>query len=128
MGTNASFSEGAEAFKPYANLEEGLGRLMNNKGLYSKLLKRFQTNTEAVNSIEALLTAGDTQKALEEIHAIKGTSANLSLVNIQEAAASLEADLKYVTGENKDSLFEALKESFNKTMGLLDDIIAFLEA
>ena len=127
METSASTGNG-EQFKPYANIEEGLGRLLKNKNLYSKLLKRFKEGNGALDDITAELNKNDISKALELIHALKGTSANLSLSKLHEQSARLEADLKFGDGSNKSEYLSDLSDTFSKTFEMLDSIIAFLES
>jgi len=115
---------GAEKFLPYANLDEGIIRVANNKGLYAKLLGKIMEDKN-YSLLTEDMAADDIPNALAHVHAIKGVSANLSLTDLNEKCIALEADMKE-GGANKAALFEALKTSYAETQNVLPQVISFL--
>jgi HPt (histidine-containing phosphotransfer) domain-containing protein len=100
---------------PLINIEEGLGRTMNNKKLFAKLLNSFISNTMEND----LLTAfGDKnlKNALSAAHALKGVAANLSLLRLRHYIAWIEQELK--TGGLEAAVFNGEED------GRLKDTIA----
>ncbi|MDR1472045.1 MAG: Hpt domain-containing protein [Synergistaceae bacterium] len=73
------------------NAADALGRLMNNKTLYKKLLDKFEQGygdyeekvTEAFNS-------GNFEEAVHLSHTMKGLAGNLGAASLQEASLVLE--------------------------------------
>ena len=73
------------------NVPDALGRLMNNKNLYKKLLDKFAVGY--VDFGEKMRTAfqGDNfEDAVHLSHTMKGLAANLGAVTLQEASLALE--------------------------------------
>ncbi|MDR1901849.1 MAG: Hpt domain-containing protein [Treponema sp.] len=77
----------------YINVEEGLERMMHNKDLYVKLLKKLKTDSH-FKDLTAALTAQDYEKAQTAAHAVKGMAANLSLTELLAHTLRLEAQIK----------------------------------
>ena len=65
---------------PGVDWESGVKRLMGNEQLYRKLLAKFAASYgDAAGRIRDALSAGDRQTAHNELHTLKGVTANLSL-------------------------------------------------
>ena len=77
----------------YIALEDALKRIGGNMKLYKQLLKRF-TDSGYMAKINEAIQNGNTEEALQHAHALKGVSANLSLIKIQSITAELEGKLK----------------------------------
>lgn len=83
------------------NVKEGLFRMNGNSELYIRILKSYETNfKDAVERIKKLKKAGKTPDLLRELHALKGTAANLESTEVHRLAAALEQGVK----EGKDIL------------------------
>ncbi|MFQ9866441.1 MAG: Hpt domain-containing protein [Bilophila wadsworthia] len=64
---------------PGVDWESGVKRLMGNEQLYRKLLAKFAASYgDAAGRIRDALSAGDRQTAHNELHTLKGVTANLS--------------------------------------------------
>jgi HPt (histidine-containing phosphotransfer) domain-containing protein len=105
----------------YLDVAEGMGRIGNNKALFSKLLDIFVKDENWQKLCEAL-DADDFVDAAAAAHAIKGVSANLSMKALSAAAAALETSLK--AGIKDDALLEKLRVSREETL----DVIAQAKA
>ncbi|MDR1390231.1 MAG: Hpt domain-containing protein [Treponema sp.] len=101
--------------------EDGLKRVMNNKGLYTKLLGKFRAETN-IEPIFAALDKGAWEDARNLAHTIKGVTANLSIKDLNEKVVDLETQIK--AREVKPETAEAVKTSFAETLAEIDKVLA----
>jgi HPt (histidine-containing phosphotransfer) domain-containing protein len=104
----------------YINFDEGIKRVMNNAGLYIKLLSKFKTDTK-LDELLTLLAAGDYENAQVAAHTLKGVSANLSLTMLFTQVLELETQIK-ARAVNPDQI-ETVKTVFNETIQHIDKVI-----
>lgn len=66
------------------DINDGLGRLMNNSAIYEKLLKKLP---DSINKQEVLsfIDSGDIETATRNAHTIKGVTGNLSVTPLYTA-------------------------------------------
>lgn len=77
---------------PYIGKDEAIENMGGNPALYEKHLAKFKNNyTEAADTLERYLKAGDRQEAKRLAHSVKGLAATLGLIWLAEAAKELEA-------------------------------------
>lgn len=101
----------------------GLGHMMGRRQLYFTLLQKFvQHQAEVVSQIRQALAVNDGAAAIRLAHTLKGVSGNIGAIEIQDAAATLESQLKlYETGG------EALSASeLERTLLGLEPLLASL--
>ncbi len=73
----------------------GMRRVMGNFSLYVKLLRRFVEEQANVSArIAQMLEQGDTTRAAQLVHAIKGVSGNLGATEVFAQAQTLERCIK----------------------------------
>jgi len=90
---------------PGLDAEAGLRRVLGKPDLYRRLLARFLADhAEAPRRIGQALRIGDLSRAREAVHSIKGVAANISAVDVEQAAASLEAALRSDRPQPEDEL------------------------
>ncbi|MBQ9480547.1 MAG: Hpt domain-containing protein [Clostridia bacterium] len=71
-----------EKLKEYgANVEEGLGRCMNNEAFYIRLVEMVLPD-DKLDILEQRISSGDLDGAFETAHSLKGMYGNLSLTPI----------------------------------------------
>ena len=104
----------------YIETESGLKRVMNNLKLYAKLLLKFKEDP-AINDLNAALTAGDLEKAKSAVHALKGLSANLSLIELNRQSVGLEEQIK-AQSVNPNQV-DAVNNVYNQTIIEMDKVI-----
>ena len=76
---------------PGVDWESGVKRLMGNEQLYRKLLAKFAASYgDAAGRIRDALSAGDRQTAHNELHTLKGVTANLSLAPLADLVLAAE--------------------------------------
>ncbi len=81
------------------NWQDGVARVVNNRGLYAKLLGRFSDSlNDAPEKLLAAVAANNIDDAQMQAHTIKGTAANLGAEALAEAGRVLEVALKDGTG------------------------------
>lgn len=105
--------------KEYIDINDALGRIGGNEGLYKKLLTRF-TEGNYLDAICEALEKGDMEESARAAHTLKGVSANLSLVKIQTLSIELEHAIK----ENSDhsAKLDELKQAFVTTLEKIAEI------
>jgi HPt (histidine-containing phosphotransfer) domain-containing protein len=98
-----------------------MGRIGNNKALFSRLLDSFVKDTNWQKLCDAL-AADDMAGAATAAHSIKGIAANLSMKALYADAAALEQALK--AGNKDDALLEKVRVSREETL----DVVAQFKA
>jgi len=104
----------------YVNVKDALHRIGGSMDLYKRLLTQF-TGTDHIGPLKAALDSGDAEDACRKLHALKGVSANLSLVKLSEISAALEYMVK--DGVDHTTLFEELKDVYDITSQQIAEII-----
>lgn len=105
----------------YVNEVEGLGRVLNNKGLYVKMLGSFISKPYLEDLLGAI-EKSDFQAATLTAHSIKGVAANLSFPALYEKMQALESELK--NGQAQSFDLDGVKEIMEKTLTHINEIIA----
>ena len=105
----------------YVNMTEGISRVMNNKALYVKLLKKFVAEPHLDKLMQAV-GQNDFKAAELTAHTIKGLAANLSFPELYTVMQELEAELK--SGKTEGFDLETAKDCIEKTTGYVNEIIA----
>jgi HPt (histidine-containing phosphotransfer) domain-containing protein len=100
------------------DIPSALARMGGKEALYNRLLGIFFKGAE-LSALKESLGNGDISKAAGDAHTLKGTAANLSVVDIQAVAAELEYSLK-----NSHAVGEAHRKMLIKIEELYDDVRA----
>lgn len=101
-----------------ADVEDAMRRFQGNEALYKRLLVKFPEQTVNLNST-VYFQKEDYEKALENVHTLKGLAANLSLANLYEAyseVVSLIRTERYVEAEQRYFALLPLEERYNKVI------------
>nr|NJM03362.1 Hpt domain-containing protein [Desulfobacula sp.] len=76
-------------------VREGLSRMDGNADLYIRILKSYATSfKDTVKRMNQYGNAGKIPDLLQELHALKGTAANLESTEVHRLAVSLEQGVK----------------------------------
>ena len=95
--------------------EAGLYRVGNNAKLYRNLLKKFvEDYSDVTKKIDELSINGKIEEAVREAHSVKGVSANLGAVDLQNQMAVIERKIK--DGEE-------LKKSLDMADGIIGQLV-----
>lgn len=79
--------------RPIIDVAEGLGRVLNNKALYQRILQAFD-GKKAASQIAEAMAAQDLAAVGTEAHALKGVAANLAMHPLAELASQVETHAK----------------------------------
>jgi len=101
--------------------KEGLGRLMNNKKLYGKLLNNFQ-NGNAVEELVSSIEGGDAEKIKNAAHALKGVAANLALLELRAISQEIENLAK--EGKPADDMIPALRKAAQDAAQAINEFLS----
>jgi HPt (histidine-containing phosphotransfer) domain-containing protein len=104
----------------FIDMEEGLKRVLNNKQLYIRLLKKFKDETNLIALTDAINT-DDLSTARERAHTIKGISANLSLQKLFVEIQELESLIKEGVADKK--LMQSVQVTFDETIKQIEKVI-----
>jgi HPt (histidine-containing phosphotransfer) domain-containing protein len=100
---------------------DGLKRMMNNAKLYVRLLTKFR-NENTLDELNALLVAGDLEKAQGAAHTMKGLAANLSFKALFGQCLAVESQIK--AGAVDQGAVDVLNAVFAETLAEVDKVIA----
>lgn len=101
-----------------ADIEDAMRRFQGNEGLYKRLLVKFPEQAQNLNAAE-YFEKEDYEKALENVHTLKGLAANLSLANLYEAyseVVNLLRTERYIEAEQRYFALLPLEERYNKVI------------
>ena len=101
----------------------GVARMMNNRGLYVRLLTKFT----ASNNIEAVrdsVAQSDLGRIHIEAHTLKGVAGNLGLDMLAAKAADLDSAAQKGEQGNLQELLASLEFCFEQTMAAIASFIA----
>jgi HPt (histidine-containing phosphotransfer) domain-containing protein len=100
------------------NVTDALGRLMNNKNLYKKLLDKFGAGYGGYEEkVAAAFSGGDFDEAVHLSHTMKGLAGNLGAEALQEASLALELIAKGGSRtQDTDAAVEKFTLEFRRAM------------
>jgi HPt (histidine-containing phosphotransfer) domain-containing protein len=97
-----------QSAEPVLDLEQGLRRLDDDHALQQRLLLSFvETYRDLIPRLDALLSEGSTNQAIDLIHSIKGIASNLSAVALAERSRRLLEELRATAPLSSRAAFEA---------------------
>ena len=71
-----------------ANVEEGMGRCMNNEMFYLRMVK-LAVSDNSFEQLKEAIENKDLDKAFDRAHAMKGVLGNVSLTNVFEPVSQM---------------------------------------
>lgn len=101
-----------------ANVDEGLGRCMNNEPIYLRLVGTLK-GEQAFARLSDAIAAGDLDTAFEASHALKGTLGNLSITPLYEPMCEICELLRARTQMDYTPLMATITEQHDKLVALL---------
>ena len=109
-----------DALRSYgANVEEGLGRCMNNEAFYLRLVGKA-LEEGSFGRLETALAANDLASAFEAAHALKGVLSNLALTPMQEPASRLTELLREKAPGDYQGLLETILRERDRLAALAE--------
>ncbi len=107
---------------PALDVEQGLGRLMDNRRIYFKALQRFGTYRAAAQQAATLLAGGDAVAAHRLMHTLKGAAGLLGALEVHALAGQVEAVLRE-QGE-AGPLFDELQRALQRVDARIENVLA----
>lgn len=104
------------------DLAIGLSRVVGNKELYLKLLRKFkESQGTAATEIQDILSSHGAEAAASRAHALKGVAGNIGAMELHQAVENLESALLDGQSEVAD-LMSIMQTSFNELLVGLENL------
>ena len=105
-----------------ANVEEGMGRCMNNEAFYLRLVN-MAADDGGFEKLRAAMENGDRKGSFEAAHALKGMLGNLALTPVSRPASELTELLRSEMGDETEArpLLEEILTQRAKLLQLRDE-------
>ena len=100
---------------------EGVVKRMMSEARVKKYVKKFPENATFGKLCENMSNE-DYENAFLEIHSLKGMSMNIGVPELTEACSELTEALRGGPKGDVNSLFETVKETYEKIVGLIQMI------
>ena len=104
----------------YIDVKDALHRIGGSMDLYKRLLGQFSGGNH-IDPLEEALNTGDMEEASRKLHALRGVSANLSLIKLSAVTGELEHQVKNGT-DHSETLAE-LKTVYQTTSQHIAEIL-----
>ena len=109
-----------DALKEYgANIEEGMGRCLNNEAIYLRLVNQAMGTTN-LEDLKTALDENDLNRAFELCHAMKGVFGNLALSPLYELSSEMTEHLRHQEQADYAGLYARLSERADALKALCD--------
>ncbi len=105
------------------DIDDGLKRLMNNEGLYKRMLGLF-VKTLRSQYVPIDFNADDCTEAIEKAHSIKGTAGNLSITPLYEAYNEVLTLLRTGRAEEARPILERIIPVQNEIIACIEKYTA----
>ena len=105
---------------PGVDWESGVKRLMGNEQLYRKLLAKFAASYG--DTAGRIRDAGDRQTAHNELHTLKGVTANLSLAPLADLVLAAEQAVKHDDTEHENECIDAMSRELDAVIKALSKL------
>ena len=103
------------------DVDEALGRFMDNEALMMKFLLRFPGDSN-FPLLRRAMAAGDIQGAFEAAHTLKGVTGNLSLKGFYRLISALVEDLRGEDYDTASGKMAELEERYAHITAALEEL------
>lgn len=100
------------------DIDDGMGRFMQNASLYEKMLKKFPDALSKID-LEKDFSEGNVENAITEAHTIKGVTGNLSLTPLYESYSEIVRLLR-------EGNAVAAKTEYDRILPVQEKIVALI--
>lgn len=100
---------------------EDIVHRMMGEARVKKYIKKFPENT-TYSKLYENMKIKDYENAFLEVHNLKGMSMNIGVAELTEVCSELTEALRDGPKGDVDGLFEAVKETYEKVVGLIQSI------
>jgi len=98
---------------------QGVSELLMSDELIMTFLKKFSKSC-GYDELEAAVCAGDIEQSFRAAHTLKGTSANIRLTRLQDAASDLTEQLRPRTAPADEALMELVRVRYREIMEAIE--------
>lgn len=113
---------------PGLDVAEAVGRLLNNQDIYQKVLECFfEDNQKFMSQLQEVCAAGDLAESRALLHALKGSSANISANRLSQFCLQLEQQvlsgrlLELAQVTQLDQVLQEVQDSIQQLLLYSDD-------
>ena len=106
---------------PGVDYESAIERMSDDTAFYVELLRLF-FNDNPSKKLVMLFEKGDYANAIYEAHSIKGTAANLGLVEIAQIAANIHLNLKRKDESQAKTMLQELEKACQLMSSIIDQL------
>ena len=106
---------------PGVDYESAIKRVSDNTAFYAELLRLFFKDNPSKRLV-VLFDKGDYANAIYEAHSIKGTAANLGLVEISQIAANIHLNLKREDELQVKTMLKELEKACRLMSSMIDQL------
>ncbi|MBQ9662859.1 MAG: Hpt domain-containing protein [Oscillospiraceae bacterium] len=103
-----------------ADVDEGLGRCMNNEAFYLRLVN-MALDDAGFERLRLAVENGDKKESFEAAHALKGMLGNLSLSPLFDPASEMTELLRAGKDEDYQAWWEKIREQKERLLALRDE-------
>lgn len=96
-----------------AEVEDTLDRLADDEEMYLEYLKKFPEN-QNILELRKAVDAGDSEKAMREVHTLKGIALNLGLLPFVDVCMDMLLDFREGKTESAMEQIEDVEEAFRE--------------
>lgn len=96
-----------------AEVEDTLDRLMGDEELYKEYLTKFPEN-ENILELRKAVDAGDADKAMKEVHTLKGVALNLGLLPLVDVCMDMLLDFRADKPEEAMAQIDTVEDAFQE--------------
>jgi HPt (histidine-containing phosphotransfer) domain-containing protein len=105
------------------DVNDGIERVMGNRDLYSRMLRRFRNDyQEGVLPMRTARARDDQLRAHRLVHTIKGASGMIGAHRLHQRACELEEAIRTEAGDQRE-LLASLTPEFDRVLQLLDVLL-----
>lgn len=105
------------------DVNDGIERVMGNRDLYSRMLRRFRSDyQDGVLPIRTALASNDKALAHRMVHTIKGASGMIGAHRLHLRACQLEEAIRMGAADQRE-LLASLSPEFDRVLHLLDVLL-----
>jgi HPt (histidine-containing phosphotransfer) domain-containing protein len=113
-----------DATRGVIDTTDGIGRIMGDRELYLRMLRRFRSDYgPGVAPIRAALAQADTNLAHRIAHTLKGASGMIGAQPLHEQASALERAIRTASGGEQDEL-DALEPRLQEVLRAIDILLS----
>ena len=124
LPSNGTATDADSAARGLLDVADGIGRVMGDRALYARMLRRFRDDyRHGVASIRAAIASGDLRLAHRIAHTLKGAAGMISAPVLHRQASALEAALRHAP-PGQAELLDTLDSALSAVLQAIERVLA----